>query len=299
MDQSERIRKMADEGVISEPQAERLLASLEATTPRLVPTRRRPGWPTAVVALLVLGGVWLAGAGGTDPGAAQDVAAALNQPGSIATMNRNVTHLASVLLVLVIPFLILAFTYNGLVDREEAVFSAWSDVESTYQRRSDLIPRLVESVSRYLDHESAAVETVAGSREGALRRAVDELLARQAEAAATLAALGRDPTGDGAVLAEMSDRDSALRAALGGFRAVAEGYPDLRSSDQFLELQAQLEGTENRINVARLRFNKAAKEYNAAIRRLPGSLLAGLGNFQRKAYFEAEAGSDVAKPLGL
>jgi LemA protein len=300
MDNRERVRQMADAGVISETQAERLLASLESTpSAPAAPARRRPGWLVAVVALLVVGGAWLLGGGGTDPGTAQDVASTLNQPGSIATMNRNVTNLAGLLLVLVIPFLILAFTYNGLVNREEAVFSAWSDVESTYQRRADLIPRLVESVSRYLEHESAAVETVAGSRQPALRTAVDELLARQAESSATLAALSGGPTSDEAVLAEMSARDSALRAALGGFRAIAEDYPDLRSSDQFLELQAQLEGTENRINVARLRFNNAAEEFNAAIRRLPGSLVAGFGNFQRKAYFKAEAGSDAAKPLGL
>ena len=80
---------------------------------------------------------------------------------------------------------------------------------------------------------------------------------------------------------------------------VIERYPDLKADRNFRELQAQLEGTENRINVARLRFNTAAEAYNAAIRRLPGSLVAGLGNFQRKAYFKAEAGSDAAKPLGL
>ncbi len=300
MDNHERVRRMAADGILSEAQAERLLASLSgARETRLPPERRRPGWPLAITTLVAVALVLLFGGVGTDPGTAQDVAASLNQPGSIATMNRNVTHIAGVLLVLVIPFLILAFTYNGLVDREEAVISAWSDVESTYQRRSDLIPRLVESVSRYLEHEKAAVETVAGGRDLALRKAVDDLLARQSESAATLAALSGEPTGDEATLAEMNARDTALRAALGGFRAVAEDYPELRASDQFLELQAQLEGTENRINVARLRFNAAAEAFNSAIRRLPGSLVAGLGNFQRKAYFQAEAGSDVAKPLGL
>ena len=300
MDHRERIERMAAAGVITETQAERLLASLESS-PEVAPPRERtrPGWPLALASLAAVVLILLLGGNGTDPGMAQDVAATLNEPGSIATMNRNVTNIAGLLLVLVIPFLILAFTYNGLVDREEAVFSAWSDVESTYQRRADLIPRLVESVSRYLEHETATVETVAGSREAALRTAVDELLARQAESAATLAALSGRPTNDEAVLAEMSTRDTALRAALGGFRAVAEDYPELRSSDQFLELQAQLEGTENRINVARLRFNNAAEEFNAAIRRLPGSLVAGFGNFQRKAYFKAEVGSDAAKPLGL
>ena len=300
LDNYERVRRMAADGVISEAQAERLLASLsnarEAPPP---PDRRRPGWPLAIATLVAIALVLLLGGDGTTPDTVQNVAETLNQPGSIATMNRNVTNIAGLMLVLVIPFLILAFTYNGLVDREEAVISAWSDVESNYQRRADLIPRLVESVSRYLEHESAAVETVTGSREAALRSAVDELLARQAESAATLAALSGGPTDDEDVMTEVTTRDAALRAAFGGFRAVAEDYPELRSSDQFLELQAQLEGTENRINVARLRFNTAAEAYNAAIRRLPGSLVAGLGNFQRKAYFKAEAGSDAAKPLGL
>jgi LemA protein len=269
LDNYERVRRMAADGVISEAQAERLLASLskarEAPPP---PERRRPGWPLAIATLVAIALVLLLGGDGTTPDTVQNVAETLNQPGSIATMNRNVTNIAGLMLVLVIPFLILAFTYNGLVDREEAVISAWSDVESNYQRRTDLIPRLVESVSRYLEHESAAVETVTGSREAALRSAVDELLARQAESAATLAALSGGPTDDEGVMTEVT--------------AVAEDYPELRSSDQFLELQAQLEGTENRINVARLRFNTAAEAYNAAIRRLPGSLVAGLGNFQRK-----------------
>jgi LemA protein len=298
MDNRERVQRMAADGVISATQAERLLASLgpAAAAP---PARRRPGWPVAIVALAVAGGILLLAGGGPEPGTTQDVAATLNQPGSIGAMNQNLTRIAGLLLVLVIPFLILAFSYNGLVNREEAVFSAWSDVESTYQRRADLIPRLVESVSRYLQHESATVENVAGSRGATLRAAVDELLARQADSAAALGTLGAGPTGDEALLAELTARDAALRAALSGFSAVAEAYPELRSSDQFLELQAQLEGTENRINVARQRFNHAAQAFNAAIRRLPGSLVAGLGNFQRKAYFQADAGSARAQPLGL
>ena len=301
MDHRERVRRMVADGTLGEAQGERLLASLAQAPPRSgAPKRRRPGWPLLLVALVALGATLMmfSGSGPSGPETTQDVASALNQPGSTGTMNRTATQLAGLLLVLVVPFLILAFTYNRLVDREEAVFSAWSDVESSYQRRADLIPRLVESVSRYLRHEAEQVEAVTASR-APLRAAVDELLTRQQASSAALAALDATPGEDPAALAALSASDAGLRGALDDIRAVAEAYPELRASDQFLELQAQLEGTENRINVARLRFNEAAEAYNAAIRRLPGSLVAGFGNFQRKAYFQADAGSDEAQPLGL
>lgn len=299
-DNVERVRRMHTDGLINAKQAECLLESLgkkSAEETGRGASRFRPGWPIAIAAVLLAAGALLLG-GTPDPTAAQDVAATLNQPGSIAEMSRSTTNIAAIGLLLVIPFLILAFTYNRMIDREEAVFSAWSDVESTYQRRSDLIPRLVESVSKFLKHEEQAIETVASARSTALRSAIDELLARHADSARALGGVASGPA-DEAALAELSARDAGLRAALGGVSAVAEDYPELRASDQFLELQSQLEGTENRINVARQRFNTAAEEFNASIRRLPGSLLAGIGNFQRKAYFKADAGSQHAKPLGF
>lgn len=300
MDFQERIDKLVAEGILSPQQA---AALAEGTTPAAAPPprTRRVVW-LLLLAALAIAAVALAtlSSGGTpDANGVQNVAAALNQPGSIGTMNRSFGTLAAIALLLVAPLLIVAFSYNSLVAREEAVFSAWSDVESTYQRRSDLIPALVESVSRYLKHESETVAAVADSRTAPLRDAVDQLLARQAASSEALKALDGKPASDEAALDRLSQSDQALRQALRGFSAVAEAYPELKSGDQFLELQAQLEGTENRINVARLRFNDASQAFNTAMRQLPGSLVASLGNFQRKAYFKADAGNDRAKPLGL
>ena len=301
MDYQERVERLVAAGAISAGQAEALLEGIGNEPPAPASRPRRTVWILLAAAALTtaLALAALLGGGAAEPAGIQNVAETLNQPGSIGTMNRTVGVVAAIGLLLVVPLLIVTFSYNSLVAREEAVFSAWSDVESTYQRRSDLIPQLVESVSRYLKHESETVAAVAEKRTTPLRDAVDQVLARQADNRAALSALGSDPTGDEGALTRLSQSDQALGQALQGFRAVAEAYPELKSGDQFLELQAQLEGTENRINVARLRFNDAAQSFNTAMRQLPVSLIAGLGGFQRKAYFKADAGSARAKSLGL
>ena len=167
-------------------------------------------------------------------------------------------------------------TYTGMVEKEEAVKSAWSNVETQYQRRADLIPNLVSTVKGYASHEESTLTAVVDARAKAtsINVSLDELNEQ--------------------TIAEYQKAQSAVSSALGRLIAVSENYPDLKANQNFLELQAQLEGTENRITVARRNFNEAAKEYNTAIRRFPKNILAGMFGFEKKAYFEAEQGAEKA-----
>ena len=167
-------------------------------------------------------------------------------------------------------------SYNGLVTKEEGLDSAWSNVETQYQRRADLIPNLVNTVKGYAAHES---ETLG---------AVTEARAR----ATSINLSASDLTPER--LAAFQQAQADVRSALGRLIAVAENYPDLKANQNFLELQAQLEGTENRIAVARKDFNAAAQRYNVAVRRFPSNLIAGLFGFEKKPYFDASEGADEA-----
>ena len=170
-------------------------------------------------------------------------------------------------------------SYNGLVTKEEGLDSAWSNVETQYQRRADLIPNLVNTVKGYAAHES---ETLG---------AVTEARAR----ATSINLSASDLTPER--LAAFQQAQADVRSALGRLIAVAENYPDLKANQNFLELQAQLEGTENRIAVARKDFNAAAQRYNVAVRRFPSNLIAGLFGFEKKPYFEASEGADKASEV--
>lgn len=167
-------------------------------------------------------------------------------------------------------------SYNKMVEKDEAVSTAWSNVETQYQRRADLIPNLVSTVKGYATHESSTLEAVVAARSKATQITVDP---------ANLTA---------EKLAEYQKAQGAVSSALGKLLAVTENYPQLRANENFSELQAQLEGTENRINVARTNFNNAAKNFNTAIRRFPKNILAGLFGFEKRAYFEAAEGSEQA-----
>lgn len=172
-------------------------------------------------------------------------------------------------------------TYNGFVVKEEAVKTAWSKVETQYQRRADLIPNLVNTVKGYAAHESATLQGVVDARAKAtsMTLSVDHMTSES--------------------LAAYQQAQSDVRSALGRLLAVAENYPDLKANQNFLELQAQLEGTENRIAVARTDFNEAAQLYNVAVRRFPGNLVAGLFGFDRKPYFEAAEGAEAAPEVAF
>ncbi len=166
-------------------------------------------------------------------------------------------------------------TYNGLVTKDEAVKTAWSNVETQYQRRADLIPNLVNTVKGYAAHESQTLEAVTAARANAtsVNLSVDELTPER--------------------MAEFQQAQSRLQSALGRLIAVSERYPDLKANRNFMELQAQLEGTENRIAVARKDFNEVARNYNVSVRRFPNNLVAGMFGFETKPYFDAAAGSET------
>ena len=166
--------------------------------------------------------------------------------------------------------------YNGMVGMDEGVQGKWADVETQYQRRSDLIPNLVNTVKGYAAHEKETLAAVVQARSEATSVKIDptNMTAEQ--------------------MAQYQQAQNGVSSALGKLLVVVEKYPDLKANQNFLELQAQLEGTENRITVARRNFNEAAKEYNTAIRRFPKNILAGMFGFEKKAYFEAEQGAEKA-----
>ena len=166
--------------------------------------------------------------------------------------------------------------YNGMVGMDEGIQGKWADVETQYQRRSDLIPNLVNTVKGYAAHEKETLAAVVQARSEATSVKIDptNMTAEQ--------------------MAQYQQAQNGVSSALGKLLVVVEKYPDLKANQNFLELQAQLEGTENRITVARRNFNEAAKEYNTAIRRFPKNILAGMFGFEKKAYFEAEQGAEKA-----
>ena len=300
-DNQDRIRRMEAEGVLDPAQAAMLRASLagpglgpdgQAARERYAPGRRRwPGWVSwGLLGLLGLG-LAAALATGGGPAAVQDVTQSLNQPGGHGEMNRTLSSLLAVALLVVVPLLIWTFLHNSLVGKEERVFESWAQTESNFQRRADLIPALVETMSRYLRHESETLTAVTSGRAEAnakLAKVMAGLIEAQRGAAEILREKGAAVVEDAALLRRLYEAQTAVGQGMGGLFAVAEAYPELRASDQFLELQAQLEGTENRINVARMRFNGAVRDFNATLRMLPWNLVAGLGGFQRKAYFRSE-----------
>lgn len=208
-------------------------------------------------------------------------------------MSRQLNSLLGIATVLVIPLILVVWLYNNMVGKEEKVMESWAQVEASYQRRADLIPALVETVARYMKHEQATLNQVAEARANP-QTEVDSLLQTQKQAAELMQTQqGKMPT-DEAHLDELTKAQARIGKAARRLMAVVEAYPQLRASDQFLELQAQFEGTENRILTARNRFNEAVETYNDAIRKIPGSLIAGLGQFNRKAYFKADVASAQA-----
>lgn len=161
--------------------------------------------------------------------------------------------------------------YNNLVTKEEGVTSAWSQVENVYQRRADLVPNLVATVKGYAAHEKETLQNVVDARSKIARLNVSpEMLA--------------NPD----TLAKFQEAQTQLTSALSRLMVVVEQYPDLKANQNFLALQTQLEGTENRITVERRRFNEAAQDFNAFRRRFPNVVVAGIMGFKNKAYFQAD-----------
>ena len=165
---------------------------------------------------------------------------------------------------------------NSFVTKEEGVASAWAQVENVYQRRADLIPNLVETVKGYATHEQSTLEGVVSAR-----------------ARATQVTIDPDKI-DAESLRRFQEAQGELGAALSRLLAVTENYPDLKANENFMQLQAQLEGTENRIAVERKKFNEVVRDYNVSVRQFPGNIVAAMFGFEAKPYFEADESAHQA-----
>jgi LemA protein len=183
-----------------------------------------------------------------------------------------------IILIVVVALVALwgVVAYNGLVKKEETVKQAWAQVENQYQRRADLIPNLVNTVKGYATHESETLEGVTAARARATSVTVDPAnLTPEA-------------------IAEYQATQGELSQALGRLLMITENYPDLKANENFKELQAQLEGTENRITVERQRFNESVQVFNTSIRRFPTNLFARMFGFESRGYFAATDGAETA-----
>ena len=192
------------------------------------------------------------------------------------SQNKSLLGMGIVVAIAIVFFFWAKGLYNEMVALDENVKTAWSQVENQYQRRLDLVPNLVNTVKGYATHERETLEKVIQARSEATKIAIDP-------ANMDIAALKR-----------FQDYQNELSSALSRLMVVMERYPDLKANENFKELQAQLEGTENRISVERKRFNETAQSYNTYIRSFPNTLLAGMLGFAQKPYFTAESGSEKA-----
>lgn len=197
----------------------------------------------------------------------------------------NISNNQRTLIIIVAVFLAIgAFVitkYNGLVAQDENVNKAWGNVETQYQRRSDLIPNLVETVKGYASHEKTTLESVIKARAKAtqIQMNVNDLSEQK--------------------LQKYRQAQGEITAALGKLIALSENYPDLKANENFKDLQVQLEGTENRISESRRQFNEAVQHYNMTVRTFPGNLIAGLFGFEKKNGFVAETGSEKAPQVNF
>ena len=181
-----------------------------------------------------------------------------------------------IIAIIAVLFFWVKGAYNEMVTLDEGVNTAWSQVENQYQRRMDLIPNLVNTVKGYAAHEKETLEGVVNARAEATKTTIDPSNLNEETLKRFQAAQGE------------------LSSALSRLMVVVERYPELKANQNFSELQAQLEGTENRISVERKRFNEIAQGYNTYIRKFPNNILSGMFGFQTKAYFSAESGAEKA-----
>ena len=187
---------------------------------------------------------------------------------SLTTTHKVLIGVGIVALILVLWF---AGSYNGLVSADESVTEKWANVQTAYQRRADLIPNLVATVKKYSDYEGEVLTQITEAR----------------------AAVGRASSP-----AQLSSAGAQMDSALARLLVVVENYPTLKANENYLSLQDELAGTENRVKVERDNFNKAVKEYNVKVRRFPSNIVAGLFDFETKESFEAAAGSQKAPDVG-
>jgi LemA protein len=193
---------------------------------------------------------------------------------------KNITAIILIIFGLIVIFQGCS-SYNGFVDKEQNVENAWAKVQSAYQRRADLIPNLVNTVKGYADFEQETLTAVIEARSKATSMNID---------ASQLTAEN---------MAQFQEAQKGLSGALSRLLVNVERYPELKANQNFLELQSQLEGTENRIKVARDKFNDVVTEYNKSVKRFPGNLFAGIFGFDARSTFEAEAGAEKAPDVNF
>ncbi len=193
-------------------------------------------------------------------------------------MKKSWIIIGVVVLLIVLFYSMFKGYYNDFVTLEENVSQKWSQVENVYQRRADLIPNLVEVVKGYASHERETLEAVVQAR---------SKVGGQIN-------IGKDVLNDPQAFSKFQQAQGALSSALQRLMVVVEKYPDLKADGRFADLQSQLEGTENRISVERGRFNQAVQAYNTTIRRFPANIMAGIFGFQKKVYFQSDAGTEKA-----
>ena len=193
------------------------------------------------------------------------------------------TIIGLLIVFILIPVSVAGCTYNSLVNKQQAVDSQWAQVQNVYQRRSDLIPNLVQTVQGSANFEKSTLEAVTNARASVGKVTID----------------ANSAPSDAAKLQEYQNAQGELSNALSRLLVVSERYPDLKSSANFLSLQAQLEGTENRISVERGRFNDAVQDYNASIKRFPAVIFAGMFGFTPKPYFEATTQAQTAPSVNF
>ncbi len=186
-------------------------------------------------------------------------------------MKKSLIVLASIAGIILLSVFWYVSTGNALIALDETVSSSWGQVENVYQRRADLIPNLVNTVKGYAKHEAEVLQTVTQAR----------------------ASVGQIRVNSPEDLKKFDQAQGQLSSALSRLMVVAEKYPELKADKNFLELQSQLEGTENRITIERQRFNESAKEFNTRIRQFPASIVAENKGFKARGYFEAKKGADV------
>jgi LemA protein len=193
-------------------------------------------------------------------------------------MKKSWIIIGGLVLLGIVLFSSIKGAYNGLVGMEEKVNKSWADVQGAYQRRADLIPNLVNTVKGYANHEQQTLIKVIEQR-----------------AKATQTNLNIDPaTLDEATLAKYQKAQEEIGSSLSRLLVTVEQYPDLKANQNFLELQSQLEGTENRINVERRNFNEAVQSFNSKLRSFPTNILGGIFGFVKKPYFQSDAGAEDA-----
>lgn len=184
--------------------------------------------------------------------------------------------LLGVLILFLFVFMMGCSSYNGFVDLDENVNNSWGDVQNAYQRRADLIPNLVNTVKGQADFEKSTLESVTNARANATSVKIDPT--------------NMTPEN----MKQFKEAQSQLSGALSKLLMTVERYPELKANKGFLELQSQLEGTENRIKVSRDKFNKSVTNYNKSVRKFPASFFASLTGFSKKSVFESDAGADKA-----